>query len=234
MRDLDRSGRRRARAAPRGRPRSRGGRARGRTRCWRRPGRPGRCSRRSARASSAPKNSDDVGMPALAGDLGDVACGLDAQHRDAARDDVLQQVAVVAGDLEHAAPRPSAEALDRRRRRSARRAPPTSREGGEVRVLARRSRRARRIGQLDEQAAVADPDVERVERLHLVELVGAQEALAQRGHPEVDERPLSGAPHERQRNERVASLTTRLWQVRSRGATSKPSRRRWDHAARCA
>ena len=41
--------------------------------------------------------------------------------------------------------------------------------------------------QLDEEAVVADVDVQRIERLHVVELLGGEVALAERRHPQVDE-----------------------------------------------
>ena len=43
-------------------------------------------------------------------------------------------------------------------------------------------------GQLDEQALVAQADVQRVEDLRVVEALRGQVALAKRRHPKVDER----------------------------------------------
>ena len=56
---------------------------------------------RSRGRRSAPR----VGMPCASRGLGDVGRRLDAEHRHAALDEVLQQVAVVAGDLDHLAAR---------------------------------------------------------------------------------------------------------------------------------
>ena len=79
----------------------------------------------------------DDGLDApLPGDLGDVGGGLDAERRDAALDEVLEQVAVVAGELDHQAVRAEPEALDRRSPRSRARARPRS-------PSRRRSRRTR-------------------------------------------------------------------------------------------
>ena len=61
--------------------------------------------RASAVAVSVPKNRTSVGMPLLLGDRGDVGGRLDAQHRDRLRREVLQQVAVVARDLDDLARR---------------------------------------------------------------------------------------------------------------------------------
>ena len=55
------------------------------------------------RASSRPKNSTTRLDPALASNRGHVGRGLDAERRDAALHDVLEQVAVVAGELHHQA-----------------------------------------------------------------------------------------------------------------------------------
>ena len=59
------------------------------------------------------------GRPARVGRPRDVGGRLDAEHRDAALHEVLQQVAVVAGDLDDLAAASEAEALDHRARRSA-------------------------------------------------------------------------------------------------------------------
>ena len=68
---------------------------------------------------STPKKSMRVGMPLLDGDLGDVGGGLDAQHRNAERHEVLQQVAVVAGELDDEAVRPEPAPLTPSSRSSA-------------------------------------------------------------------------------------------------------------------
>ena len=52
--------------------------------------------------------------------------------------------------------------------------------------------------ELHEEALAADVDVERIERLHLVELLGGQVALAKRRHPEVDDDVLTRVPQNRQ------------------------------------
>ena len=126
---------------------------------------------------------------------------LDTQGPDPARDDVLQEVAVVAGDLDDEGV-PSEAAAARRRRRRSRSACSTheSRVGREVGVVAEDVLRRDVGGQLDEQAVRADPHVQRIERLGLVELLGGQVALARRGHAEVDEgtsqkRPAQNAQH---------------------------------------
>ena len=75
-------------------------------------------SRASSRASSVPKNSASVGTPSSSRDDGDVLRRLDAEDRDAAAEEMLEQVAVVRRELDDEA-RP-------RRDRAARSSPPRS------------------------------------------------------------------------------------------------------------
>ena len=64
----------------------------------------------SRSASVVPKNSTSVGTSLPARDLGDVGGRLDAEHRHAERQEVLQQIAVVAGELDDEAVGPEAAA----------------------------------------------------------------------------------------------------------------------------
>ena len=120
--------------------------------------------------------------------------------RDPALDEVAQQVAVVARDLDHAAAGIEAQPLDHRVGEPSGVLDPGVGEGREVRVLAEDLVGRHVLRQLDQQAAVADPDVERVERLHVVELGGRQEPLAQGRRAEV---------HERRRQDLAAQPTAR-------------------------
>ena len=90
-------------------------------------------------------------MPLRARRRGRARGRLDAEARDAARRDVLQQIAVVGGDLDHAGcRRPRPKRCDHRRRHSARHARASVRREraevgvvvGEQRVAARRSPRS--------------------------------------------------------------------------------------------
>ena len=114
----------------------------------------------------AEEHAPRCGCPSVAGDLGDVGGRLDPQAPDAARDDVLQQVAVVARHLDDEGRPARGRAAPPRRRRSGV-ACATQRVGvrGEVRVvgedvLAPRCRRAAAPA-----GTRADPHVQRVERL---------------------------------------------------------------------
>ena len=142
------------------------GRARGPSRCWRRPGGDGRAPRRTARAVSRPKNAVSVGTPRDARDVGDVAGGLDAEHGHAERAELAQQVAVVAGHLDTRPPAAEAElvgpcasayALGVREPRGAHR--------GQVRVVAEDPLGPDELADLAEAAGRADPQVQREDRV---------------------------------------------------------------------
>ncbi len=96
------------------------------------------------------------------------------------RHEVLEEVAVVRRELDHEAVRPEIEAVGDHVDVPARMLDPRVGVGREVRVLGEDlvGRHERR--QLREPARGADADVERVERLHLLDTFGGQEALAQR------------------------------------------------------
>src|SRR6266571_1210093 len=82
--------------------------------------------------------------------------------------------------------RPEAEALEHLLAVAAGVVDPGGRVGREVGVLGEDLLRADVLLELDQQAAFADVHAQRVERLHLVELVGAQVALARWRHAQVD------------------------------------------------
>jgi hypothetical protein len=135
----------------------------------------------------APEEADERLDSELLCHLGDVGGRLDAQRRDAALDDVPQQVAVVARDLHDQAVGAEAEALDRHLDVAARVLDPRVGVRREVRVLGEDVVGGDERLELHQQAALADLRVERVERLHRVDALGWHVALAQRRHAEVDE-----------------------------------------------
>ncbi len=100
-----------------------------------------------------------------AGDRRDVGRGLDAEARDPLRDDVLQEVAVVGGDLDDVALRPEPEALRHVVHVAPRVLDPRVRVGREVGVVREDVVRQHVVVDLDERAGVADEGVERIERL---------------------------------------------------------------------
>ena len=99
----------------------------------------------------------------------------------AALDEVLEQVAVVRGQLDDEALRPEARnSVDHLLGVAASVLDPGARVRREVRVVLEDVARRDVLLELSEQAVAADPDVERIERLCLVQLVCAEEALARR------------------------------------------------------
>ena len=93
---------------------------------------------------------------------------------------MLEQVTVVAAELDDQAPRVQGQALADRVRVPARVADPTVGIRREVRVVGEDVGRGDVLLQLHEQALLADVDVERVEGLHLVQVARVEERLAQR------------------------------------------------------
>ena len=123
----------------------------------------------------------------LAGGLADVDRRLDAQAADPACDDVLQQVAVVARDLDDERVLVEPEPLHGRVDEPARVLHPRRRERGEVGVLGERLLRGDQRRDLREQALLADAHVQRVGRLHRLDGLGGEEELAGRRGAEVQE-----------------------------------------------
>ena len=122
------------------------------------------------RPVSSPRNITSVGTPLATRRLGDVGGRLDAERPDAAGDGVLQEVAVVARDLDDERVRPEAEPLDRQVDVVACVTDPRVGVRREVGVVAE-DVLGRDVGrQLHQQAGRADAHVQRVERLALVEL----------------------------------------------------------------
>ena len=145
-------------------------------------------TRRSA--SSTPKNSTSVGDAPLLGGARDVRGRIDPEHRYALRQEVLQQVAVVRGELDDEAVGRELEAGADHVDVRARVLDPRVRVRGEVGVLVEDLVRRNERRELREPALRADAHVQGKERLHRLEPVGRQEALAERRLAEVDHRQL--------------------------------------------
>ena len=145
-------------------------------------------------ASPVVRNSASVGMPAASARRGDVPRRFDPQYRDAARDQVTEEISVVARDLDDARRRSEPEPLDDRVDIAAGMVDPAVRVRREVEVLPEDVLGRDVRGKLDEQARPADPYVEGVEALGFGEPVGGQEVLARRRHAEIDEDVLERRP----------------------------------------
>ena len=127
--------------------------------------------------------------PLVAGHPGDVRGRLDAEHRDALVMVVLEQVAVVARDLDHqavgaeglAGHHPAGDAL--------RILDDGVGEGREVEVLAEEHLGRHGLGDLHQRAVGAEHQIERERSLRLVELLGGQEGVGERRPAEGQHRP---------------------------------------------
>ena len=151
---------------------------------------------------STPKNSSIVGTPFFTGNRRDVPGRLDAQHRNPASDEVLEQVAVVAGGLHDQAVLPEVSACSAC---SAALAAACLQHGvgeaGEVQVVAEQDLRRHRLGDLEQRAFRADDQVQRVRRLRFAQAEsGVGRRLARGVLPRSRTDTGSAAPQQRQAN----------------------------------
>ena len=126
-------------------------------------------------------------------DAGDVGGRLDAEHGHAERQEMLQQIAVIARKLDHQAVRAEAEPVLDHLAIGLGVRDPARGVGREVGVLAEDLLRAHVLLQLDQKAGPAHQRVQGEVGLHRVELARRQKALAERRHAEVDEGTLEPA-----------------------------------------
>ena len=140
------------------------------------------------------KNAHSVGMPACRAASAMLAAGSmpSTGTRSGSRPlpEVAEQVAVVAGDLHHPVLRPQPEALDHRLGVAPGVLDPARRDRREVGVVAEDLLRPGGLGELHQQAALADEDVERVEGLRCLEIPRLDVGVGQRREPQVDEGAL--------------------------------------------
>ena len=115
---------------------------------------------------------------------------LDTEHRDLPRHEVLEQVTVVARELDDVTVGSETPPRNHLVGVAFDVLQPAVGVRREVGVLGKDLGRADVLFELNEEASLADEDMERVERLHAIELVGSQEGLAKRRHPEIHERVM--------------------------------------------
>ena len=139
-----------------------------------------------------PEEGDLGGHALLDGDLGDVLGRLDAEDRYAVGLEVLQEIAVVAGNLHHLGRRGQPEPRHHAVGVLPAVLQPGVGERREVGVVAEDVLGALELVELHEQAAITDVDVQRVERFLLVQVFGANERVRQRREAEIDERAGDG------------------------------------------
>ena len=130
--------------------------------------------------------------------LRDVGGRLDPEHGDLALVEVLQQVAVVGGDLDDVAALVEPEALDHLLGVAAAVLEPARGVGREVGVVGEDLLGGLELLELHEEALPADERAQRVERLHAVGALGRQVGVGERRHAEVGEHGVDGAPQKRQ------------------------------------
>ena len=124
--------------------------------------------------------------------LGDIRCRLDPQHAHAGRDEMLQQVAVVAGDFDDQVIFRQFETLAHRLGVATRMFHPGIGVRRKIRVFAEKFRRRRELFQLHQKAGVANARMQRKKRLHGVQIGPLDMCLTQRRHSEIDERRQFG------------------------------------------
>ncbi len=120
-------------------------------------------------------------------DCGNVGRRFDAQHRHVARDEVLQEVAVVAGDLDDEAAVADFETAAHSLGIPACMVDPGIRVGGEIGVFGEYIGRRHELLELHQPALVAQERVQRVKGLRRAELPCLNVRLTQRRHAQIDE-----------------------------------------------
>src|SRR5215470_2633187 len=133
----------------------------------------------------AVKKPDKRRNPLLNRDCGDVGGRLDAKDRDFLFDKVLKKIAVVAGDFHHKTLLVDREALNHQLGVGFGVREPTVGIGSEIEVVTENVFGGDKLLKLYQETLPANIDVKRVERLHLTQLLMAQEALRQRRSAQV-------------------------------------------------
>ena len=139
-------------------------------------------------AGLGPQELDFRGDASFSSRLGHVRGRLDTEHRDTRRLEVLQKITVVAGYLGDQTGAGQAETRGHRLRVQLRVRHPGVGVRGEVSVVGKDILAGNIGGKLHQKTAVAQPDMERIEDLRIVQPCLGDVALAQRRHTEVDKR----------------------------------------------
>ena len=120
------------------------------------------------------------GNASIDGHPRDVSRRLDAEHRDPLRDEVLQEVTVIAADFDDLAPGVEPQACHHPLRVGLGVPQPAVGVRREIGIVAEDVLGSYVLLDLDQEALLAHPHVQGIERLHLVELVRREIALAER------------------------------------------------------
>ena len=144
------------------------------------------CSRRDV-AVSGLKNWTSVGIPFSSAALATLAAGSMPKHRNVLCLEELEQVAVVARNLDHLARLVEAESSHHVFDVRFGVCNPTVRERGEVRIIGEDVLGRLELLQLDQKAIRAHVCVQGIEGLHPIELVSAEIGVRQWRHPQIAE-----------------------------------------------
>ncbi len=134
------------------------------------------------------KEFDDRGDALSDGNLGDVCCRLDAGGRNPRSHEMLEEVAVVAGQFDNMLPRPKAIPLDHFLCIDPSVLNPTVRIRREVGIITENMRGANIGIKLNQETAAAYVNMQRVKRLHFVQLSPIQIAFTEGRHPQIHKR----------------------------------------------
>ena len=122
----------------------------------------------------------------------DIGGRLDAEDRHAQADEMLEQITVIAAELDDEALGPETEPLLDHFAVAAGMLDPGGGDGREIGIFGEDMRRAHEFRQLDQPAMVTDPCVQRVIDFRLIELLLGEETLAERRHAKINEGVLQG------------------------------------------
>src|SRR5262245_15829908 len=122
--------------------------------------------------------------------LGHVSRRLDSQHRHSAPREILQQVTVIAGDLDDLALPGNGEKRNHLSHIGLGVPQPRIRERREIGVVAEYVLRTFPFLELNEKALTAHEGLERIEWLHLLQIFRLEIGVRKRRHAEIDEHVL--------------------------------------------
>src|SRR3990172_401964 len=128
---------------------------------------------------------DNGGDPSLHGCAGHIGCGLDTEDRYSFGNEVLQKVTVIAGDFYDPPPRAQSKTLDYHVSIGAGVLEPGFGIRRKVRVVREDRFWTDNLVELDEKTEIAHIRMERIKRLHLVQLGCFQEVVGKRRGPQV-------------------------------------------------
>jgi hypothetical protein len=145
--------------------------------------------RANSSASLVPKKSMHVDTLLNRGRR-DIGGRLDAQRGHAKRDEMLQQVSIVACKFHDQAVAIQIQSLLDHFAIRLRVRHPGRRIGGEIGILPKYAFRRHILLELDQQAIRAHIGMQRIKRLHAVRVGGLDERIGQRRHAQIDEAVL--------------------------------------------